>query len=155
MNGPSAGGFDLLMVMAEPPLLLILKLALLASPTATLPKSRVSGSMVSFPGGAALPDSCTSTAPPVESMIRWSTKEPIAVGAKVTPTVTVSPAAMVAPTIGSPPAEKGACGKVRLRMVSGAAPTLAKSRFALSVVPIAVPPKLIAFDEAVSTAAAD
>lgn len=131
-----------MIVNVEEPVLLTVTLWLRVAPAATVPKSLVSGEIVSTPGAAAAPESSTCELPPVLVSVMSSTNWPIAVGANVTSMSTVPPGASTVPSGGNPDAENGVTGSVIPWMVIGVPPPLENCTVPVITPPTGVPPKL-------------
>ena len=81
VNTPSAGGLDLVMVRAEPPVLLTVKELVVTEPNGAEPNATAAGVTWSCPGVPLVPDRSTVTDPPSLSRSSASMFWPAAVGA--------------------------------------------------------------------------
>jgi hypothetical protein len=139
---PSAGGFDNVMVIDVLPLFVTAKLDVGCCPTTTVPNEVERGEIVSFPGGAHVPDRFTVAEPAVVAMLIDPVYIPTAVGLNVTVTLTWAPGAITVPGAGAPLSPKGAAGADTELMVSAAPPTLLNVTVSVICPPTGVPPKL-------------
>src|SRR4051794_12495144 len=87
-------------------------------PTAKVPKSLLVGEMVTLPAARPLPVSDALTPVPMD---RVAARDPVAVGAKLTATVQLAPAARLAPQVLLPSTKSSGLVPVKLGAVANAA----------------------------------